>query len=86
MERELVRVCSAAEAIVLAGAAGRWARVGSTRVCVRAPSLTDAIDLPSSARRYLVRIEVAEGGPENGTAAPDDAARVLLSLFGPYLA
>jgi hypothetical protein len=86
MDKELVRTCSAAEALVLAGSAGRWARVGSARVRVRAPSPTDAIDLPSSARRYLVRIEVAYGGSENGSTAPDDAARVLQTLFGAYLA
>lgn len=86
MKRELVRVCSAAEALVLAGAAGRWARVGSRRVCVREPSPADPIDQSGVSRRYSVRIEVADGGSDNGSPVPDDAARVLQSLFGPYLA
>lgn len=86
MERELIRTCSAAEAVVLAGAAGRWARVGTARVCVRSPSPADPIDPSGPARRYLVRVEVADREPDPGAAAPDDAARVLRDLFGAYLA
>jgi hypothetical protein len=85
MERELVRTCSATEAMVLAGAAGRWARVGWARVCVREPSPADPIDPARPTRRYLVRIEVADREPDPGSAAPDDAARVLQELFGAYL-
>jgi hypothetical protein len=86
VDKELVRTCSAAEALVLAGAIGRWARVGSTQVCVREPSSANPIELNGSTRRYLVRIEVADPKSDSGSAAPDDAARVLRDLFGDYLA
>ena len=81
----LVRTCSAAQAAVLARAAGRWARVGSARVCVRRPTTGDPID-PDGAARYLVEVEVLGAGREPGPAASDEAARVLSDLFSPYLA
>jgi hypothetical protein len=86
MDRELVRTCSAAEAVVLAGAAGRWARVGSARVCVREPSPTGTIDPTGPTRRYRVRVEIAGPGADPGSPAPADAARVLQTLFGDYFA
>ena len=85
MERELVRTCSAAQAAVLVLAAGRWARVGASRLCVREPSPTNPID-PAGLSRYLVRVEVSDGGREVDPSAADDAARILSDLFGPYLA
>jgi hypothetical protein len=85
MERELVRTCSADQAVVLARAAGRNARVGAIRVLIHAPAGRNPID-PTAHSRYLARIESLEDDPATDRWADDDAARVVSILFGPYLA
>jgi hypothetical protein len=81
---ELVRTCSASEAAVLAGAAGRCARVGAAWLCVREPAAAGGID-PAGTARYLARVAVLGSGPDPGAPAPADAARVLSQLFGAYV-
>jgi hypothetical protein len=85
MDTELVRTCSAADAAVLAGASGRWARVGSTRLRLDLPGSGSPIDANTPAR-YLVRVELLGPNPATGLEAPDEASRVLSRLFGPYIA
>ena len=85
MDQVLVRTCSAAEAAVLVRAAGRCARVGSSRVCVRQPTGSKSIDAEQMTR-YIASVEVLDSNSDPGPTASDDAARVLLKLFGPYLA
>jgi hypothetical protein len=84
MERELVRTCSADEAVVLARAAGRSARVGAVRVLIHAPAGREPID-PTMPSRYLARVESLDGELTTDRLADDDAARVVSALFGPYL-
>jgi hypothetical protein len=84
VEQELIRTCSAAQADVLARAAGRCARVGSAWVCVRELAGAGPIDRCVGAR-YQARVEVLDTGPDSGSSAPDELVRVLSDLFGAYL-
>src|SRR5262245_33547910 len=74
MDQVLVRTCSAAEAAVLVRSAGRCARVGSTRLCVRQPTAANSID-PEQMARYVVSVEVLDSSSDPGPSASDDAAR-----------
>jgi hypothetical protein len=85
VEKDLIRTCSAAEAAILAAAAGRCARVGSACVCVHPPAGAAPID-PDSSHRYLARVELVGNGIDREPAASPDVDRVLSDLFGPYLA
>ena len=82
MEQELVRMCSAEEASVLAHAAGRCVRVGAARVCICHPTGRRPIDTASPVR-YLARIELLNGGGASPGPAGPAAAAVVTDLFGP---
>ena len=84
MDRELVRTCSADQAAVLARAAGRSARVGTSRVLILPPAGRNPID-PATHARYLARVESVDAEPGADRVADEDAAQVVSALFGPYL-
>jgi hypothetical protein len=84
MDRELVRTCSADQAAVLARAAGRSARVGTSRVLILPPTGRKPID-PSADARYVARVESVDADPAADRLADEAAAKVVSVLFGPYL-
>jgi hypothetical protein len=85
MDQLLVRTCSADDATVLAREAGRCARVGPARVRIHRPVGRQQIETTGSAR-YVARIELLDAAAEPDGWAGPDAAAVVSSLFGPYLA
>jgi hypothetical protein len=84
MDRIFVRTCSADQAAVLSAAAGRFARVHSSRVRICPPDGGSSID-PDSNQRYLARIELVEDDTRLNGAAPDQVSKIVSDLFGPYL-
>src|SRR5436190_22522135 len=84
MERVYVRTCSSDQAVILARAAGRRARVGTLHVLIHRPAGREPIE-PTTPARYLARVEPLDlpAGPD--PVADDDATQVVSALFGTYL-
>jgi len=83
MDRELVRTCSSQQAAILAAAAGKVVRVGSSPVRICPPTGRFPID-PRSMTRYVARVEILDDQPDaRGTCV--DAIDVVRQLFGHYL-
>jgi hypothetical protein len=68
----------------LLASAGRTTRLGSSLVRIQAPVGRQPID-PSSATRYIARIQVPEAESDCGGTAGRPAAEVVRTLFGVYL-
>ena len=84
MDREYIRTCSADQAAVLAAAAGRTARIGTSLVRINLPTGRQPID-SASTTRYIARIELLDGQSGQTGTANRAAAEVVNTLFGMYL-
>jgi hypothetical protein len=84
MDRIYVRTCSSNQAAILARAAGRRARVGSSQVLIHRPSGREPIE-PATHLRYLACVEALDAVPDPYGCADADVTEVVSALFGPYL-